>query len=304
MLNYGEILTSKVSCPICGNLELPSSGVKIPIQDYLNTSSGQIFHYVPCNCGVFYLENQPISSEIAKIYTKEYDAYHISEGIVTWIKKKRLQSLVTPLMSKGRETKILDYGCGSGEFVYSASELVDATVVGFDLFPPTNSIKSNVVFLDSEQSIESMGPYQLIFAFQVIEHVSDPQLFISFLYSQLDFDGTLVIETPSSSGLLFSSPIRKYWGGWHAPRHFLIFNKESLVDLCTRAGFRVESFQFIPSPFQWIETLRALLGKHSKLNKYLHLRNFFIVASVYVVDSLTIILRFKSSNMKIVLKKI
>ncbi len=304
MLNYGEILTSKVNCPICGNLDLPSSGVKIPIQDYLNTSSGQIFYYVPCNCGVFYLENQPISSEIAKIYTKEYDAYHISKGIVTRIKKKRLQSLIMPHMSKGRGTKILDYGCGSGEFVYSASELVDATVVGFDLFPPTSSDKSNVVFLDSEHSIKTLGPYQLIFAFQVIEHVSDPRLFINFLYSQLDSGGTLVIETPSSSGILFSSLIRRYWGGWHAPRHFLIFDKKSLVDLSAEVGFEVESFQYIPSPFQWIETFRALLGKNPVFNKYLHLGNFLIVASVYLIDFIAIRLRFKSSNMKLILRKI
>jgi 2-polyprenyl-3-methyl-5-hydroxy-6-metoxy-1,4-benzoquinol methylase len=303
MLNYGEILTSKVSCPICGNVG-PSSGVKISVQDYLNISSGQDFVYVPCNCGVFYLENQPISSEIAKIYSKEYDAYHISEGVVAKIKKKRLQSLVAPLLSQGRGTKILDYGCGSGEFVYSASELVDAAVVGFDLFPPTHSNKSNVMFLDSEQSIKSLGPYQLIFAFQVIEHVSDPRLFINFLYSQLDSGGTLVIETPSSSGILFSSLTRKYWGGWHAPRHFLIFDKESLIKISTQVGFQVESFQFIPSPFQWIETFRALLGKSSKINKYLHLGNFLIVASVYLIDSIAIFLRFKSSNMKIVLRKI
>jgi SAM-dependent methyltransferase len=259
---------------------------------------------VPCKCGVFYLENQPISSEIAKIYTKEYEAYHISEGLVAKIKKGRLQSLVTPLLSQGRGTKILDYGCGSGEFVYSASELVDATVVGFDLFPPTNSNKGNVVFLDSEESIKPQGPYQLIFAFQVIEHMPNPRLLINFLYSQLDSGGTLVIETPSSSGILFSSLIRKYWGGWHAPRHFLIFDKKSLIGLSTRVGFEVESFHFIPSPFQWIETFRALLGKNSLLNKYLHLGNFLVVASVYLIDSIAIVLRFKSSNMKIVLRKI
>ena len=303
MLNYGEILTSKVNCPICGSVRSSSDG-KISIQDYLNFSSEQYFDYIHCKCGVFYLENQPISSEVKKIYSNEYAAYHISDGIVAKIKKKRLQSVVTPLMSQGRRTKILDYGCGSGEFAYSASELVDTTVVGYDLFPPNKSHKSNVTFLNSEQSIKSLGPYQLIFAFQVIEHVSNPRLFLDFLYSQLDSGGCLVIETPSSSGMLFSSIIRSYWGGWHAPRHFLIFDKKSVTKLSTEIGFEVESFQFIPSPFQWIETIRALLGKNSILNKYLHLGNFLIVATVYLIDSIAIFLRFKSSNMKIVLRKI
>jgi SAM-dependent methyltransferase len=288
---------------MCGYVAL-TSDFKITIQDYLNLSSNQDFDYVPCMCGVFYLENQPISSEIAKIYTNEYEAYHITEGLVAKIKKRRLQSLVTPYMSLGRGTKILDYGCGSGEFVFSASEMVDVAVVGFDVFPPTNSNKSNVVFSDSEESIKSLGPYQLIFAFQVIEHVSDPRLFINFLYSQLDSGGILVIETPSSSGILFSPLIRKFWGGWHAPRHFLIFDKKSLFKLSTEVGFKVESFQFIPSPFQWIETFRALLGKNLRLSKYLHLGNFLIVSAVYLIDFIAIFLKFKSSNMKIVLRKI
>ena len=303
MLNYGEIQTSKVSCPICGNTG-QSSGELIAVKDYLNFSSKQEFVYIPCTCGVFYLENQPIHSEIEKIYSKNYEAYHISDGIVSKLKKKRLQAILSPLLLKGRQTRILDYGCGSGEFVYLASDLVDSQVVGYDLFPPTTSKKGTVTFLNSERSIRSLGPFGLIFAFQVIEHVSNPRLFLDFLYSQLDSGGYLVVETPSSSGILFNTIIRKYWGGWHAPRHFLIFDRISLINLCAEAGFQVDSVKYIPSPFQWIETFRALIGKKSKFNKYLHLGNFLMVAVVYLIDSMAIALKFKSSNVKIVLKKI
>ena len=243
-------------------------------------------------------------------FENEYHEITIDpDGKKRHLLKERSYSLsqmreITDFLDSIKPGKILDFGCGSGEFAYSASELVDTTVVGYDLFPPNNSYKSNVAFLNSEQSIKALGPYQLIFAFQVIEHVSNPRMFLEFLYSQLDSGGYLVIETPSSSGMLFSSISRSYWGGWHAPRHFLIFDKKSLTNLSTELGFQVESFQFIPSPFQWIETIRALLGKNSRLNKYLHLGNFLIVATVYLIDSIAIFLRFKSSNMKIVLRKI
>ena len=100
MLNYGEIQTSKVSCPICGNTG-QSSGELIAVKDYLNFSSKQEFVYIPCTCGVFYLENQPIHSEIEKIYSKNYEAYHISDGIVSKLKKKRLQAILSPLLLKG-----------------------------------------------------------------------------------------------------------------------------------------------------------------------------------------------------------
>ncbi len=302
VLNYGEVLTNNVNCPICKKPSL-NENEKITIKDYLNISGVQDFIYTYCSCGVYFLINQPIPSEIAKIYPSEYHAYSRSASLVSKFKKWRLKSLVSPFIGKKDKTKILDYGCGSGEFIITCSELKGTFCVGYDINPPNLNLKSNIVFTNKDNILATYGKYDLIFSFQVIEHIFDPLKFLTFLESLLSENGKLIIETPSSSGILFSRYLRKFWGGWHAPRHFVIFERESLSQLCKKAGLSIESFSYVPSPFQWLETIRPLLGRFGRQSKLLSLDNFLLVSAVYVLDLILILLRFKSSNMKLVLKK-
>jgi SAM-dependent methyltransferase len=302
MLNYAIIRTQDTPCPVCRRW-IHNLDEKITVKDYLNLHSTQDFFYLKCSCGVFFLRNQPLVQEVKKIYSKDYQAYKISTGMVSRLKKIRMQKVVRPMLSEGRNTKILDYGCGSGEFVYSISELVDSNVVGYDISIGDSLSSSNTFFTDLEPQIESHGPYDLIFSFQVIEHLPNPKDFLCFLNSNLSKNGKVVLETPSSSGILFHKSIRNFWGGWHAPRHFTIFDKTSIMSVCQASGFEIKSFRYIPSPFQWIETFRPFLRKESRANKFLSLNNFPLVAIFYTIDVFLIKLGFKSSNMQIVLKK-
>ena len=303
MLNYGKVKTQNVDCPICSKSPGQFSNDIVVVQDYLNISRQQEFRYYKCKCGVYYLRNQPTADQIAKIYSNNYQAYKINYGIVSKLKMLRMRSILKPLLISGRQTKILDFGCGSGEFMFSISSLVDTSIVGYDFNSPSEPPKSNMIFVESKEEIDALGKFDLIFSFQVIEHLNNPHQFLKYLSEKLSPNGRLVLETPSSSGILFSKLIRINWGGWHAPRHFVIFNKKSLIELCKNSGFSVEKFQYIPSPFQWIESFRPYISSDSKLNKILSLNNFLLVALFYGVDLLLILIRFRSSNMKLVLKK-
>ena len=303
MLNYGTVKTLDVDCPIC--LKSPDQNSKdiVTVRDYLNISSKQQFVYHRCICGVYYLRNQPIKDQISMIYSNNYESYKINSGFVSKLKMIRMRSILKPLLVAGRQTKILDYGCGSGEFMFSIANLVDVPIVGYDFKEPSMPTKSNVIFVESDKEIQVHGKFDLIFSFQVIEHLSDPFQFLKDLNLLLSSNGKVVLETPSSSGILFSKLFRINWGGWHAPRHFVIFNKKSLIDLCIKSGFSVEKFQYIPSPFQWLESIRPHLTSSSKLNKLLSLNNFILVAIFYCIDLFIILLRIRTSNMKLVLSK-
>ena len=303
MLKYGWVNTKLVDCPVCSNFEYPSS-LSYEIKDYLNRDPKQCFRYISCHCGVFYLRNQPVNEDIHLIYSNKYEAYRISKSLVSLLKQKRMSSLVKPLLSKERDTRILDYGCGSGEFLYAISSLAETTLIGYDINAPSGKSDEHVTFTSDESIVKSHAPFDLIFSFQVIEHLPDPFQFLKFLYSLLNNEGTVIIETPSSSGLLFLKSLRMRWGGWHAPRHFVIFQESSLSELCIKAGFEVISIQYIPSPFQWIETIRTFFPSNSIFQKSLSLDNFFLVSITYFIDVLAAKMGFKTSNMKFVLKKI
>ena len=303
VLEYGWVNTKLVDCPVCNNFKYPSS-LSYEIKDYLNRDPKQFFRYISCRCGVFYLRNQPVNEDIHLIYSNKYEAYRISKSLVSLLKQKRMSSLVKPLLSKERETRILDYGCGSGEFLYAISSLAETTLIGYDINAPSGKSDEHVTFTSDESIVKSLAPFDLIFSFQVIEHLPDPFQFLKFLYSLLNNEGTVIIETPSSSGLLFLKSLRMRWGGWHAPRHFVIFQESSLSELCLKAGFEVISIQYIPSPFQWIETIRTFFPSNSIFQKSLSLDNFFLVSITYFIDVLAVKMGFKTSNMKFVLKKI
>lgn len=304
MLDYDYVETRDVNCPICSRINDLGSSITVKVKDYLNVNSGQEFIYLLCFCGVYYLVNQPHADQLKKIYSQGYEAYTIADGLVSKLKRKRLKSVVKPQLVFGRKTRILDYGCGSGEFVYSAGELVDTTVVGYDFNPPNHSKVSNVFFVNSEAEIRRNGDFDLIFSFQLIEHLPDPGKFLDFLRDLLSDGGRVVLETPSSSGILFHRLVRVNWGGWHAPRHFVIFDKESITQLCSKKGFAIEEFRYLPSPFQWNESIRPYLPRGSRLNKLLSLDNFFLVSLFYLIDIILIFFGAKSSNMKLVLTKV
>lgn len=301
VLDYDSISTIEVACPICRR-RYAEGDLTFSVRDFLNVGSKQEFHYVKCVCGVFFLKNQPAAEELPKIYSSEYESYKKKSGIVSQIKTRRFISLVKPYMIHGANTRVLDFGCGSGDFLMSISSLTKSRLVGFDINPPETS-SEKVVFLGRQSEIQLHGPFDLIVSFQVIEHLPDPLAFLKDLNALLAEDGTILIETPSLSGLLFTRLIRKRWGGWHAPRHFVLFTKNTIEKLCTEAGFHVEEFSYIPSPFQWIETIRTFIPLKSKLNRILSLDNFFLVAISYVIDVTLIKLGRKSSNMKLVLRR-
>jgi len=302
MLNYGLLRTYNVACPIC-KLSAETSRTTFDIEDYLNKGSNQIFTYEKCDCGVLYLRNRPIEEDLHLAYSTEYDAYKLSSGLVSRIKKIRMVKLLRPLLVRGRETRILDYGCGSGEFLYSISSQVDTTLIGYDINPFKPVAQDNLMVLNNEIQLGIYSPFDLIFSFQVIEHLQNPLEFLEFMKSLLSEDGIVILETPTSSGLLFTKIFRQHWGGWHAPRHFVIFDQKTLTDLSEAAGFEVLSINYIPTPFQWIETVRAYLPQDSMFQRFLTLNNFFIVAAAYAIDFFTIKIGHKTSNMKFVLRK-
>ena len=297
MLNYREVETTEVDCPNCGknkgsNLEI------IEIVDYLNLNKGQIFSYVKCPCGIYFLCNQPIEKELSKIYSTNYEAYKVRSGIVSRIKRERLRSVFKKVLNS-KEGRVLDYGCGSGEFLSSVADLPGYSFVGFDINAPQSIDNKRIEFVSEEGILDNYGQFVAIFSFQVIEHVQNPLRLLNRFNGLLEPGGVLVLETPSPTGLLFSNRVKKFWGGWHAPRHFTILNEAVLRKMLIDANFEIIETKFIPSPFQWIETARAIIGNRT----WLTLSNPFIVILAYTLDIIPTFFGIETSNLKVVARK-
>ncbi|MFA6384974.1 MAG: methyltransferase domain-containing protein, partial [Candidatus Omnitrophota bacterium] len=134
----------------------------------------------------------------------------------------------------------------------------------------------------------------------------DPRGAIKKIHSLLRAHGVLSIETPDTDSWDFGLFKRRYWGGYHIPRHFYIFNKASLCLLLDQEGFEVISCKNMLSPVFWIHSARNFLIDNRRLKKFsvfFHYQNPFLLAVAACIDLIQVVLAAKSSNLQIVARK-
>lgn len=168
--------------------------------------------------------------------------------------------------------RVLDVGCGFGDFVTAALERgYDA--YGVDLSTEATAIgaKENPerVFrgtLDDTPELDE-GSFDLIFCSHTIEHVLDPCAFIATVRRFLKPGGYAVLLTPNIGSALARLSGRR-WISFKVPEHITYFSPETISALCTRAGFQVvrteTSYQCYRIPFV-ASKLRALFDPVSRL---------------------------------------
>jgi SAM-dependent methyltransferase len=89
------------------------------------------------------------------------------------------------------------------------------------------------------------GFYDIIVAFDVVEHVPSPGQFLKKCYSLLKPGGRLVIAVPNHNDVLLTSyQCNGYKNFYYHKAHINYFTSKSILDLCELAGFdgHVESF--------------------------------------------------------------
>ena len=105
--------------------------------------------------------------------------------------------------------------------------------------------------------------YDLVFMIQTIEHAENPGSVLNSIFKLLKKGGRLVIVTDNTGSIDIKLFKRKYWAGYHFPRHWNLFNRHSLVKLGSKSGFEVDNFTTIVSPVNWIYSIHnSLVDKH------------------------------------------
>lgn len=138
--------------------------------------------------------------------------------------------------------KVLDFGCGAAGFVRKARSLA-AEVVGVEPERRVREYYGDSVRLHGNLA-EAGGGYDLITAFHVIEHLTDPAAILRELTLRLRDGGRLVLEVPSSEDALltlYDSDAFQRFTYWS--QHLFLFNVETLRRLILQAGLRVLSIQ-------------------------------------------------------------
>lgn len=255
----------------------------------------QVAHCEACT-GEF-LEPQPTDDVLAGIYTEDYFFAQTTDAERdrhAYLKSASARKTLGRLGgTAGSGARLLDIGCGTGDFLREAVNAGYA-VTGVEFSPSSAAtaaarVSGTVIQGTLESAAFADGSFDVVASSDVIEHVRDPLSFAREVRRILKPGGVAIISTPD----LDSWSHRLLGRRWveYKIEHLLYFNHRSLELLLREAGFTqielrphvkvlsasyiVAHFRKFPIPF-WT---RLLTGLERALPEPLLHRSFPIVAS-------------------------
>ena len=256
-----------MGCPLCGSLRRRDLA---RVRDEEYGTSDKRYLYVECrDCRLVYLPHPPLS-QLKKIYPPNYYSARPAEalGLLQRVKGALELRFFRRLLSRvpGKRLRVLDVGGGTG-WMATAMRRADARVVEsavVDLDPGMRTAaqaQGHRFYASRIEGFKSPLRFDLIALFNLIEHVADPGRVLRQLRKSLAPQGLLVVKTPNTDTIdrrLFEST---YWGGYHAPRHWVLFNRENFTRLAADCGLEVAGFSYTQGAPQWTPSLMALFSR-------------------------------------------
>jgi SAM-dependent methyltransferase len=134
---------------------------------------------------------------------------------------------------RARPLRILDFGCGNGEFL-AMCHRYGLEAFGVDRSQARRD-KAGVSVVESVDELD--GQFHAITLFEVLEHVDDPREILEMLSGRLIPGGILVLETPDCTGVTGIASRRDY-DLIHPLDHINGFTPATLRSIVERLGFK------------------------------------------------------------------
>lgn len=223
-------------CPICSGSKFKHF---IFCKDH--TVSHETFEIVQCEeCGFKFTNPRPDEESIGRYYqSSDYISHsNTSKGIINFLYKiarkftvSKKVNLVKSVSPDGKT--ILDYGCGTGEFLLAAKK-AGWIVKGIEPSPEARNFAiSNYlleVFAPSEINLLPEKSFDVITLWHVLEHVHKLNQAIEIFKKLLNQNGKLIIAVPNSTASE-SITYKQNWAAYDLPRHLYHFSSDSITHL-------------------------------------------------------------------------
>jgi 2-polyprenyl-3-methyl-5-hydroxy-6-metoxy-1,4-benzoquinol methylase len=251
-------------CPLCTGVEV---SFHAHARDIEYKTIDRYFEFYHCaNCDVLFIDPM-LSDRLSELYPANYYSFVVGRRSIAVAVKEQLdlrffrRALRTVL---GDELSALDVGGGTGwllDIVKRADLRVKQTWV-VDVDPQAQKVaeeQGHRYFLGPIDDFSHDEKFDIVLMLNLIEHVSNPRAVLRKAHDLLLHSGRLFIKTPNFNSLDARLFRHQSWGGYHTPRHFVLFNRESLARLCNDCGFDIEHFSYTQgAPFWSVSALDML----------------------------------------------
>ena len=192
---------------------------------------------------------RPKDSELPKYYKSEdyishtsskRNLFELSYHLVRGITLKRKLKLINSFGFE--EKKILDVGCGTGnflEYVLKSGWKVIGVEPNDSARKIANSKTSNCVFEINKLSELKENSFDVITLWHVLEHLPKLEDHIALLIKLLKPNGKLIIAVPNYNSF-DAKYYREFWAAYDVPRHLWHFSQTSMDKLFSKKAMLIE----------------------------------------------------------------
>lgn len=258
---------NKQMCPVCGSSAAHPFANARDVEYY--TSSATYFYLECGQCESVFLEKPP-ADQLDKIYPANYYSYapspqltSLTERIKSYLDARLFRKLLSRL--PGDRLRILDVGGGSGWLLSTlknvSPRVAETHEVDINERARAEAEAAGHVFhCGRVEDFHSDEQFDLILLLNLIEHVADPAAILRRMQGLLSSKGLILIKTPNVDTLDCRIFRHHNWGGFHCPRHFVLFNRESLLDLGARCDLQTVEASYTQGAPQWACSILGIMG--------------------------------------------
>lgn len=243
-------------CVLCASKEntLVQSGVRYdPVREVRQCRRCRLFFLWPVQAAM------ELNTYYTDGYRREYESPPRREQYRQDLDEARIRvRRILHLVNSG--TRLLEIGSGSGAFLDSIRPYV-SQVVGIE--PDVNYRQSicSELQIDVRSSLDQCDgqPFDVVTVFHVLEHITEPVVFLRSIHRVMADEGVLLLEVPNVDDALVSVyRIPAYMGFYFQKAHLYYFSSATLLEALKQAGFSasVQGVQRydISNHIQWMLT--------------------------------------------------
>ncbi len=203
---------------------------------------------------------QPKKEELGSYYESEEYISHtdsnksLFDKIYQIAKKRAIKNkikIVEKVKSQNSKFKILDIGCGTGDFL-KACQIQNWKIVGVEPNKKARVLaKSKLGFLTSKTTNfefnnsnvyknmnEIENTFDVITLWHVLEHIPNLEEYIVQLKNKLNKNGILIIAVPNYKSY-DAKHYKEFWAAFDVPRHLWHFSQKSIKLLFNKIDMKV-----------------------------------------------------------------
>jgi 2-polyprenyl-3-methyl-5-hydroxy-6-metoxy-1,4-benzoquinol methylase len=253
------------TCPVCDHDKFREF---LKVKDY--TVSAEEFNIVECvHCNFRFTNPRPKQQYIGKYYASDKYISHtnssqsIMDKAYKTVRYITLRDKLKLVASYKRKGKLLDIGCGTGNFLEVCADK-GWNIEGVE---PGELARAQAKSLNPTAKIEAeleaiVGKFDIITMWHVLEHVHALNPYLKKIYDLLEQDGKLIIAVPNNESF-DAHHYGESWAAYDVPRHLYHFTNDTIKKALKKNGMHLVARKGMPFDAFYV----SLLSEQYKYNK-------------------------------------